>query len=134
LDRLEGGIEVAGVELEEPSVDYINSLGYGQAYARNLDSINALKDLGRFDCIVLSEVFEHIEHPRHAFYNMVNALNTSGVLWFTAQATEGKLPIRPEEPIYTSYQGMIQLLSSNGMSTDRILLESGRWKVTTHRV
>jgi SAM-dependent methyltransferase len=121
-----------GLELSEPSIQYINSWGMANRVTAKSGSLEVIdSDTPKMDVIILSEVFEHIVNPYLALCALTAKLTRGGKLWFTAQATEGKLPIRPGEPIYTSRAGLHKIVDDAGLAITNVLLEAGRWKVTT---
>lgn len=69
----------AAIDLTADHADAFRSLG-ATFTARNLD-IEALYDLGTFDIIVCSDVFEHLLNPLFALNNLKALLTDDGVLF-----------------------------------------------------
>ncbi len=129
---------LVGVDLSQPSVAFIRekSAGKIEAHAIDIDLPGALDGIAKpceFDFIALSEVFEHLDSPRQAMRNLLGVLRSGGRLFFTAQSCDGKLPIRPGEPILASRDGLAMLLQWLGVEVVRYVVESGRFKVVVQR-
>ena len=121
-------------------MEHINTTAQGKITAHQKDATvpGGLDDLnlaGRVDFIILSEVFEHLSEPRAAMANLVPLLRSGGRMFFTAQCTEGRLPVRPEEPIYATRGGMEKLLSdvATGLTVVEWKEAAGRWKIVLER-
>lgn len=133
---------LVGMELSKPAIDKINLeadtrglTSIISGYQVDLDAGHELLDLElpAFDFIVLSEVFEHLEAPFTAMKEMAAALVRGGRIFYTAQCPEGKLPIRPAEPIYMSAKGQVLLLERVGLRALSVKLEAGRWKTVAEK-
>lgn len=131
-----------GVELSKPSIDKINQeaqrrgLHKMHGYQIDLDDGHSLLELGLppFDFIVLSEVFEHLEHPTVGMHSLVTAMAPGGRIFYTAQCPGGSLPVRPGEPIYMSDEGQKVLLQRLGLQALEIKMEAGRWKTVAEKM
>ena len=127
-----------GTELSGPSIAHVNGLSPGLIEGHQLD-LHSTEGLGRVvaaggaDMVVFSEVFEHVEHPRVVMSNLCGLLRPGGRIFFTAQATEGRLPVRPGEPIYTSREGLTRMLGWLRLNPLISQEEAGRWKVVAEK-
>ena len=119
--------EVA-IEVSQPCVEYLKSLGY-EAYCRKAeDDFPEIKN-GSADCVLFCEAFEHVESPFIAIKNMFNWLKRGGVLYLSAQAREGDMFITPGESIATNFEALKNLFDKFGMDTVFKLFSSGKWIV-----
>jgi len=127
---------ILGMEISEMSVAAINmnakaGAGFVKAEAWDLD---AAPIVGRvFDFIIFSEAFEHVQEPRAVIKSLAGALSPRGRIYFTAQSPHGGLPIRPGEPIYTTENGLRELLDHLSLRVVHFELSSGRWTVVAER-
>lgn len=131
--------EIIGLELSRQAVKEINSTAVQRnlaprvlAYECNLcklhENTGMLTSLGLFDTIVLSETFEHLDYPGVALETLAGLLKPGGSIFYTAQAPDGGLAIRPTEPIYMSRVGQDILIERIGLRLIRTELAAGRWK------
>lgn len=71
--------------------------------AADLESLNVATFSDWWDCanlVVFSEAFEHMAQPLIAMEHLVSMLAPGGLLFWTVQTVDPKLPIRPAETIY----------------------------------
>jgi len=122
---------LVGIDLAEAALSTIAQHGGGKITTQQVDlsEPNSCAHLGMFDFIAFCEAFEHVEYPRNAIHSLANCLNSGGRLFFTAQAPGGGLPIRPEEPIYSTERGVLSTTDSAKLIVEKIEMISGRWKV-----
>jgi len=136
-DRPAGFAKLIGAELSRHSVAAVNTMapaGSGIcAVQADLDTPGALDGFSAANFIILSEVFEHLEHPTIAMKNLVGAMLPGSRMFFTAQCPGGQLPVRPAEPIYTSAKGLEALLAELGLKTLIMKIEAGRWKTVVEK-
>ena len=134
-DNPNGFSKIMGIELGILDVHNINKTSDDliSAVQVDLDKENALKGFESFHFIILSEVFEHFEFPAIAMKNIIDVLLPSGRIFLTAQSSEGKLPIRPDEPIYVSPKGQDILLSSLNLKTIVKKIDYGRFKIIAEK-
>jgi ubiquinone/menaquinone biosynthesis C-methylase UbiE len=131
--------KLVGIELAERPMAELHRRYSGRitTHVQDVDEPQALVkhvDAGSFDFAIWSESFEHVADPPMALQNITAVLKRgTGRLFMTAQSTEGKLPIRPEEPIYTSAEALKQLFTRAGLQVDKLVLEAGRWKAIVTR-
>lgn len=67
------------------------------------------------DFIVFSEAFEHMRYAYVAMKKLCAMLRPGGRIFFTSQALECAVPVRPEETIYTSAIGIVKVADLCGM-------------------
>jgi len=137
------GAEYIGFELSQPAVDAINeaadkrqlSLLWAKQYNLCLlgEDAEMQRKLGLFNFIIMSETFEHLDHPADVMKALAQMLAPGGRIFYTAQAPEGGMAVRPAEPIYMSRIGQELLIEQTGLKLISTVLEAGRWKTVLEK-
>jgi SAM-dependent methyltransferase len=107
-------LKLFGLDLSQPSVDYIRTLGIDAAAADlDLDDLDPLVLPGSVDFIVFYEAFEHVRQPLTVLKKLIRMLRSGGRLHFTAQyyGPASDLQIRVGEPIYIDRHGLDWIIS-----------------------
>lgn len=130
---------LVGLELSRPAVAWLREKRPAPIEAHEVDvdadgAVAAAVADASADVVVFSEAFEHVERPAAAVGALARALRPGGRLLFTAQATEGRLPVRPGEPVYTSRAGLDLVIARAALRSLKTELSAGRWKVVAERV
>lgn len=102
-------LRLFGLELSEPSVEWIKGLGIEAAVTDlDHDDLDVHVAPGTVDFIVFNEAFEHVRSPLHVLRKMFRMLRPGGRIHFTAQyfGPENALQIRVGEPIYIDRHGL----------------------------
>jgi SAM-dependent methyltransferase len=102
-------LKLIGLELSQPSVDFIRSCGIEAATADlDYDELDLMVPPGSADFVVFYEAFEHVRRPLTVLHKLVRMLRPGGRLHFTAQyyGPESELQIRVGEPIYIDRHGL----------------------------
>ena len=114
LHERDPGLKLMGLELSQPSVDFIRSLGIDAATVDlDFDELDAIIPPGTVDFIVFYEAFEHVRRPLIVLKKLVRMLRRGGRLHFTAQyyGPESSLQVRVGEPIYLARHGLDWIVS-----------------------
>lgn len=127
---------LVGVDICEPSVAALREEGRRRGLKLrtkvcDLDQAGCLEDqaLGLpADFAILAEALEHVEFPKTVLENIWGAMRGKGRLYLTAQSPEGRLPVRPEEPILFSRAAMDGLAEWLKAKVILSTLDAGRWK------
>lgn len=92
-------------------VKYMKDKGFN-AHKINLNSEEVSKFVkeSSVDFIVFSEAFEHMFDSLNVMRKLVKTLKPKGRIFFSAQALNGSLPIRPGETLYIT-EGGVNILS-----------------------
>lgn len=102
-------LRLFGLELSEPSVEWMKGLGI-EAAAADLDhdDLDVHIAPNTVDFIVFNEAFEHVRSPLQVLRKMFRMLRPGGRIHFTAQyfGPENALQIRVGEPIYIDRHGL----------------------------
>jgi SAM-dependent methyltransferase len=107
-------LELMGLELSKPSVDFIRSRGIDAAVADlDLDDLDEVVPPESVDFIVFYEAFEHVRYPLTVLKKLTRTLRRGGRLHFSAQfyGPESSLQVRVGEPIYLDRHGLDWVLS-----------------------
>lgn len=107
-------LQLMGLELSRPSVDFMGSIGIGAAAADlDLDELDSIVAPGTVDFILFYEAFEHVRQPVTVLKKLVRMLRRGGRLHFTAQyyGPESSLQVRVGEPIYIDRHGLDWVVS-----------------------
>ena len=107
-------LQLLGLDLSEPSVRYMKSLGFEAAKVDlDLEDLDSFVQPGTVDFILFYEAFEHVRRPLTALKKLVRMLRSGGRLHFTAQyyGAESSLPVRVGEPIYIDRHGLDWVVS-----------------------
>jgi len=127
LKELDPGLELMGLELSQPSVDFINhELGI-KACAVDLDQddLDQVVPPGTIDFVILSEAFEHVRRPLTVMRKMVRLLRPGGRVHFTAQYYgDNSLQIRVDEPIYINQQGFEYVIGELGVKLVNLIKDN----------
>lgn len=114
LRERHSNLQLLGLDLSEPSVRYMKSLGFEAAKVDlDLEDLDSFVKPGTVDFILFYEAFEHVRHPLTALKKLVRMLRSGGRLHFTAQyyGAESSLPVRVGEPIYIDRHGLDWVVS-----------------------
>jgi SAM-dependent methyltransferase len=117
------------IDLSLASVSAIERNSYGKIEGQHLDLCTDEIPDPQYDFIIFSEAYEHVSEPFAAVANLTRALQPGGKMFMTAQAVAGGLPIRPEEPIYASAEGLLNMFKKLKLEPIEMKLSSGRWKI-----
>jgi SAM-dependent methyltransferase len=108
------GLHLVGLELSEPSVKHMTSLGI-KASQVDLDreELDGVIAPGSVDFIIFYEAFEHVRRPVAVLKKLLRLLRSGGRLHFSAQyyGPESSLPVRVGEPIYLDRHGLNWIIS-----------------------
>lgn len=107
-------VRLVGLELSEPSVRYMASLGLEAALVDlDFDDLDAVFVPGAVDFVVFYEAFEHVRRPVTVLKKLLRLLRKGGRLHFTAQyyGPESSLQVRVGEPIYLDRHGLDWIVS-----------------------
>jgi SAM-dependent methyltransferase len=107
-------LKLIGLDLSQPSVDYIRSLGIEAAAADlDLDDLDRIVAPGSVDFVLFYEAFEHVRQPLTVLKKLMRTLRPGGRLHFTAQyyGPASELQVRVGEPIYIDRHGLDWLVS-----------------------
>jgi SAM-dependent methyltransferase len=103
-----------GLELSQPSVDYMRSIGLEATLIDlDLDEVDGVLGSGSADFILFYEAFEHVRQPLIVLKKLLRLLRSGGRLHFSAQyyGPESSLQIRVGEPIYIDRHGLEWVVS-----------------------
>lgn len=107
-------LKLLGLELSQPSVDYMRSL-HLDAWTADLDTddLDAVIAPESVDFILFYEAFEHVRAPLTVLRKLLRMLRRGGRLHFTAQyyGPESSLQLRVGEPIYIDRHGLDWVVS-----------------------
>lgn len=107
-------LRLLGLDLSEPSVRHMKSLGFEAAKVDlDLEDLDGFVQPGSVDFILFYEAFEHVRRPVTALRKLLRMLRSGGRLHFTAQyyGPESSLPVRVGEPIYIDRHGLDWVVS-----------------------
>lgn len=107
-------LDLMGLELSRPSVEYMSSLGIKAAVVDlDRDDLDPIVAPGSVDFILFYEAFEHVRQPVTVLKKLVRMLRPGGRLHFTAQyyGPESSLQVRVGEPIYIDRHGLDWVVS-----------------------
>ncbi len=107
-------LKLMGLELSQPSVDFMRSRGFDAATADlDLDDLDPVVAPGSVDFIVFYEAFEHVRSPVVVLKKLVRMLRPGGRLHFSAQyyGPKSSLQVRVGEPIYIDRHGLDWVVS-----------------------
>lgn len=102
-------LKVIGLELSQPSVDFMRGRGIeAAAVDLDFDDLDAIVPPGSVDFIVFYEAFEHVRQPLTVLRKLMRMLRPGGRLHFSAQCygPDSQLQIRVGEPIYIDRHGL----------------------------
>lgn len=108
------GLDLLGLELSRPAVDFIRSLQIeAAAVDLDFDDLDAVVPPGSVDFVVFYEAFEHVRKPLTVLKKLLRMLRVGGRLHFSAQyyGPESELQVRVGEPIYIDRHGLQWLIS-----------------------
>jgi SAM-dependent methyltransferase len=111
-------LDLIGLELSQPAVDFLNDELGITAYAVDLDQddLTASVAPGSIDFIILQEAFEHVRAPLTVLRKLAELLRPGGRIHFTAQFWgDNPLQIRPGEPIYINQRGFDLVVEETGL-------------------
>lgn len=106
--------KLLGLELSEPSVRFMKSIGLAAAVVDlDLDDLDTTVAPGSVDFIVFYEGFEHVRRPLTVLKKLVRMLRPGGRIHFSAQyyGPKNSLQIRVGEPIYIDRHGLDWVVS-----------------------
>lgn len=83
--------------------------------------------VGKADVLVFSEAFEHMLDAGACMKTLATLVRPGGLLFWSAQAREGYLPIRPAETIYISQEGVDEIHQQCGLRLRQKEFHSGRY-------
>jgi SAM-dependent methyltransferase len=107
-------LELMGLELSRPAVEFIRSLGIeAAAVDLDFDDLDAVVAPESVDFIVFYEAFEHVRKPLTVLKKLTRMLRRGGRLHFSAQyyGPESELQVRVGEPIYIDRHGLDWVVS-----------------------
>ena len=111
-------LELAGLELSRPAVDFMNrELGIrAHAVDLDMDDLSAHIPDGWADFIIFQEAFEHVRAPVLVTQKLMRMLRKGGRLHFTAQryGADNELQIRVEEPIFINETTLDYVVRATG--------------------
>lgn len=118
-------------DIRNPSIEYARKLGF-EAYLQ--DACIPTSELQNIaDCVIFAEAFEHVEYPCKALENISSMLRKDGCLYMTATTSDGDLPVRPAESIFTNEEALRGLIANVGLRATVMQLEAGRWRIIAHK-
>lgn len=94
-----GSIEYYGLE-KDKSISIIKDVKIFYCDVES-DLESDLVDIGKYDSIVLSEIIEHLEHPKKVILNLKNHLDKNGIIIISTS-----IPLRYKVHRYTSKIGL----------------------------
>lgn len=124
---------MVGMDIMQPSVDYIISQGF-EGYRHDICKPLDMLDDNSVDLMMFYEAFEHVSSPYLTIKNLAQKLKLGGLLAMTAQCLEGNLPIRPGESIMTTFKGLSMLLTNYKFEILKKENSSGRWRIIARKV
>lgn len=107
-------LRLIGLELSEPSVRYMASLGLEAALVDlDFDDLDTMLAPETVDFVVFYEAFEHVRQPVTVLKKLLRLLRSGGRLHFSAQyyGPESSLQVRVGEPIYLDRHGLDWIVS-----------------------
>lgn len=110
-------LQLFGLELSEPSIDWMKSIGLsGAVIDLDLDDLDNHVEPGTVDFIVFNEAFEHVRAPLLVLKKLFRMLRPGGRIHFTAQyyGPENSLQVRVGEPIYIDRHGLNWIIEQLG--------------------
>jgi hypothetical protein len=108
------GLKLHGLELSQPSVDHMRSIGLAASLVDlDLDDLDSVIAPGSVDFVIFYEAFEHVRQPVAVLKKLIRLLRRGGRLHFSAQyyGPQSSLQIRVGEPIYIDRHGLDWVLS-----------------------
>jgi SAM-dependent methyltransferase len=129
-------LRLFGMELSEPSVEWINTLGIpAAAVDLDFDDFDKFVGPGEVDFIVFIEAFEHVRRPMRVLRKLYRMLRPGGRMHFTAQyfGPENNLQIRVGEPIYIDRHGLDWVVAQLGARVIEIQADI-KFRVTLEKV
>ena len=121
-----------GLELAPLVVQHVKSLGFDGRQA-DLKSPGYAPDLeGRVDCVIFSEVIEHVIFPLRTLRYLVKLLRPGGTLWFSAQRAAPGLLVRMGEDCALTQHGVLLLaerLNCAVVKMDPVCDDNPEWYV-----
>lgn len=135
LRELHPDARIVGLELSQPSVDYMHSLGL-EASVVDLDEddLDPVIAPGSVDFILFYEAFEHVRKPLVVLRKLVRLLRSGGRVQFSAQYYGSKSPlqIRVGEPIYIDQHGLDWIVSQLDVSLSAFVADT-KFRVTLQK-
>lgn len=107
-------LNVLGLELSRPSVEYMHSIGLEASVVDlDFDDLDPVVAPGSVDFILFYEAFEHVRQPVTVLKKLTRLLRRGGRLLFSAQyyGPESSLPVRVGEPLYIDRHGLDWVVS-----------------------
>lgn len=122
------GWDAEGVEVSDSAIEPARARGFRVFHG-------VVEDAGyqddRFDVVVLSEVLEHVDDPRHLLQSIRRVLRQGGLLWTTTPNGDGlsarllglswSVVSPPEHRLLFSQAGLVGLLRVTGFEPQQVL-------------
>lgn len=128
-------LQLLGLELSSPSVEWIKSLGIDARVADlDFDDLDRHVRPGSAGVVILNEAFEHVRRPLVVLQKLVRMLRPGGRLCFSAQfyGPDASLPIRANEPIYIDRSGLDWITQRLDTVTIEVIVDT-KFRVTLER-
>jgi SAM-dependent methyltransferase len=128
-------LTLKGLELSQPSVDFMLSIGIAAAVVDlDLDELDPIEVPGSVDFILFYEAFEHVRQPVTVLKKLTRLLRRGGRLHFTAQyyGPESPLQVRVGEPIYVDRYGLDWVISQLDAALHDITVDT-KFRVTLQK-
>ena len=128
-------LSLTGLELSQPSVEYMRSLGI-EANVVDLDfeDLDSIIAPGEIDFVIFYEAFEHVRSPVLVLKKLLRLLRRGGRLHFSAQyyGPESSLQVRVGEPIYIDRHGLDWIVSQVGATIHELSIDT-KFRVTLQK-
>lgn len=119
------GFDATGIDVSKYAVDYGISQGrrliHGDLFSPELTK--EISQNGRFDCITLIEVIEHLADPQRVFQRLSELLNNEGLLVLQTADFGGQQAIREKENYHYYLPGHLFYYSASNLKN--ILTQHG---------
>ncbi len=128
-------LKTLGLELSQPSVDFIKSLGIAASVVDlDLEDLDPIIGPGEVDFVLFYEAFEHVRHPLVVLKKLVRLLRRGGRLHFSAQyyGPESSLQIRVGEPIYIDRHGLDWVVAQLDATIHNLTIDT-KYRVTLQK-
>lgn len=112
--------DVVGIDISEPGLDLLREAGYDNVYSWDATKLSQFEERG-FDCVVASDVIEHLSSPGDLLDGVASVLKPGGLLILStvnafSLETLVKLPfnwesVHAEHTCYFSYATLKELVS-----------------------
>lgn len=128
-------MSLKGLELSEPSVKFIKSMGIdAEVVDLDFDELDPIAAPESVDFLLFYEAFEHVRHPLAVLKKLVRLLRRGGRMHFSAQyyGKESSLQVRVGEPIYIDRHGLDWLLAQLDVKLHDLKIDT-KFRVTLEK-